>query len=134
MTSAKQSKYSLLQILILVGAAFIVLSIVLPARSCGCSEASPKTKVAAQVRQIAMATEAYYSDYQEFPALDNLNKNNARRKLYYSGPLETHDGEEIHIKVDEDLDGLITFKEETVKAKVLVWTKYKDEMLRSWDK
>ena len=125
--------FSFMKIIIFIGLMAITSAIVLPTIASTCI-ASPKTKIAAQVRQIAMAVENYYSDFQEFPTFEGLNKENARENTYYSGLRETYDGEKLHINFDHNLDGAISFEGKDVKAKVIVWTTYEGETIRSWDK
>ena len=130
----QKKHFSLINTIVIIIGTSLIFTMILKSRLPCCGEDARKTKAAAQVRQIALAVENYYSDYQEFPEPENLYKKNAREKTYYSSSFETHDGEEIHIKVDQDLDGFITFKDEKIKAKAIAWTTYKGETIRSWDK
>ncbi|MCM8530563.1 MAG: hypothetical protein NE330_05315, partial [Lentisphaeraceae bacterium] len=120
MASIFKRNLSRKQTFIATGAIFLTLAFMFPMMTCGCSgsrDFARKTKIAAQVRQIAMAVENYYSDYKEFPTFENLNKHNVREKVYYSGPLETHLGEPIIMKTDKDFDGRVIYNNEKIEAK-----------------
>ncbi|MCM8536126.1 MAG: hypothetical protein NE334_09345 [Lentisphaeraceae bacterium] len=134
MASILKRNLSRKQTFIATGAIFLTLAFIFPMMTCGCASRATaiKAKTKSQVRQIAMATELYYYDFQEFPRLENLNKMNANEKVYYSGQFKTHDGQLFSLKTDDDFDNFVSYENERIEAKVIVWTKYKDKIIKSW--
>lgn len=127
----RMTVFEIIFCLIMLG---ILLAIILPAFSPP-SINQPGTHVKAQVMNISMAAVQYHSDYGEYPGgFHELNGNNVRGKIYFSGETKTHEGEEIHIKYDLDNDGKVIVDGEEIHTKVAVWTKYKNTIINSWGK
>ena len=137
----KKRHFSLIELLVVIGIIGILSAIILPAIA-GSKEAAIKTKGAAQVRQIAMAIENYYSDYQTLPAVGSeflalTSTGNPRQKTYYNGPQDNPEGGAINVGLDIDYDNQVTVAEgslEPVNGRVAVHTEMFGDTIRSWDK
>jgi prepilin-type N-terminal cleavage/methylation domain-containing protein len=134
----KKRHFSLIELLVVISIIGILTAIILPALS-GSKKAAEKTKNASRVRQIAMAVELYYSDYQTLPSDDDFtaltSTGNPRGKNYYNGPDESTDGATIYIKTDGDYDNEVTAQTgETVNGVVAVSTTYDGDPVISWEK
>ena len=99
------------------------------------SVSSKRTRVKAQVNNVALASLQYYSDFHEYPSGFNvLNGKNSTKKVYYTGETVNLKGGEIHIVYDLDYDGKVIINSEEIETRVAVWTKYKNEVINSWEK
>ena len=92
-----------------------------------------RTYTNAQIRNIALACEAYYEDFQTFPSFHELKGQNKLKKEYYTGKEKNINGGVIHVELDLDKDGLVSYKEKMIKRKVIVWTEFLGRTLKSWD-
>ena len=94
---------------------------------------SPKVLNQARVKNIYMAIKQYKSDYNEFPnSFHELDGNNEKKKIYFSGETTSSDGNKIFFKVDQDGDGEIEVNSEKVKHEVAVWTTFEGKIINSW--
>ncbi|MCM8529706.1 MAG: type II secretion system GspH family protein [Lentisphaeraceae bacterium] len=138
----KKRHFSLIELLVVIGIIGILSAIILPAIA-GSKEAAIRTKGAAQVRQIAMAIENYYSDYQTLPSASSAftaleAAGNPRGKVYYDGPQENPDtsasDRTITISLDDNYDNQVSSPDGDISGKVAVYTTMFGKTIKSWDK
>lgn len=150
----RKSRFTLIELLVVIGIIGILTGILLPAIS-GSMKEGKKTKAAATARQIAMAVEAYMSEYGSLPMSGNSDKtddsayidstlldilngtNNARKKVFFehsSGTLTNPFGGGFIISMDGNYDNQVSANSETISGKVAVYTVCDGDTVKSWEK
>lgn len=84
---------------------------------------------------MSIAVEAFQNEYKRYPDyLDELDGKNEREKVFFDGIEEAVDKYDLKIAFDLDNDGYVEVEGKKIEQKIAVWTYYKDQMVRSWDR
>ena len=137
--SIKKRHFSLIELLVVITIIGILSAIILPAIGSS-KEAADRTKAASQIKDIRMAVELYYSDYQTLPSTSNpwgalKASGNPRQKDYYTGSQTTSTGDQISIAIDDNYDNQMSVSGHgTVSGSVAVWTTVHGKDIKSWER
>ena len=84
---------------------------------------------------MSITVEAFQNEYKRYPDyLDELDGKNEREKVFFDGIEEAVDKYDLKIAFDLDNDGYVEVEGKKIEQKIAVWTYYKDQMVRSWDR
>lgn len=149
----RKSRFTLIELLVVIAIIGILTGILLPAIS-GSMKEGKKTKAASTARQIAMAVEAYMSEYGTLPmggstdttdsdinstdVLDLISGSNVRKKVFFEhdgSTLKNAFGNAYMISLDGDYNNSISANSgESVSGKVAVWSNCDGDIVKSWVK
>ena len=145
----KKSNFTLIELLVVIGIIGILMAILLPVIS-QVRHRSHVLHSQATAIDLAVAVDKYLMEYGDFPIphsgsdiidlvvddnlLDILDRNNPRKIKFYTiqRPFKNVWKGDFFISIDANRDNQVTADGITYSGNVVVYAKYKDEVMGSW--